>query len=113
MQSLLKYPIYALLLMAIGCQQLGIESPKSFDEKLAYAYGTNTAVREASTTALNAGKITSADMVHVMTINDQARGLLDGAKLAKEAGDMGSANSRLLLATSVLTQIQTYLNSRK
>ena len=104
--------LFVLLLIA-GCAQLGLAPADNFDSKLAYAYGTNTAIREASTQALTAHKITSADMEKVLTVNDQARLILDSAKTAAAAGNTQDANAKLLMATSILTSIRTFLNSKK
>ena len=105
-------PLWLIVLVLTACAGLGITEPKSWDERLAYAYGTNTAIREASTSALNAKTITATDMEHVLKITDQARSLLDAARAAQIGGDTKTAESRLLLATNVLIELQTYLRSR-
>lgn len=105
----------AFVLCAIlsACAALGIVQAQSFDQRLAYALGVNTSVRDTSTSALDAGTITSADMEHVLKFNDQARSLLDAARVAHQAGDTETAEGRLLLATNILTQLQAYLRSRQ
>ena len=111
-------PLFLLFLFALiaasfaGCEQLGMAKPVTFDDKLAYAYATNTSIREASSEALRAGQITGADMREVLQINDQARALLDSAKLAFAAGDTVGANNKLVLVTTILTEIQTFLRTR-
>lgn len=95
-----------------GCAQLGLATAKSFDERLAYAYGVNTAVREASTSALNAKTIASTDMEHVLKLTDEARGILDAARVASRVGDLQTAEARLLLATNILAELQAYLRNR-
>lgn len=104
--------LVALLWLA-ACAQVGLQPAQSFEQRLAYAYATNTAVREASTAALTAGEISADDMAHVLALNDQARALLDAARIASGAGDLGTAEARLTLATSVLTQLQTYLREER
>lgn len=95
-----------------GCTQLGIAPAQSFDQKLAYAEQVDTAVLTASTVSLRAQQISSDDHEKVITMADQAKGLIDSAKLLSTT-DPAGANAKLALATSVLTQLQTYLNSRK
>ena len=102
----------ALLAFLTGCAQLGLTPTQTFDNKLAYAYGANTAIREASTSALNAGTITSADMEFIIPLNRQARQILDAAKAATALGDLKTAEAKLLLATGILAQLQTYLRSK-
>jgi hypothetical protein len=102
-----------LLAMALGgCAGLGLESPKTFQDRLAYAYGTNTAVREASTSSLNARKLSSADVAYVKERNDEVRRVLDAARLASEAGDVETAEGRLAAALKILTEVQSYLRAR-
>lgn len=101
----------AAAVLVASCATLGLATPKGFDQQLAEAYGVHTAVVNATATALTAGAITSADAGQVQVLAVQSRLLLDSAK-ALEGTDPSTAAGKLALATSVLTQIQTYLNSR-
>lgn len=110
-------PLYTVtLVLAIalsslgGCSDFGLERPQSFDQKLAYAYGTHTAVLTAATMALDAGRITVDDAQQILDMADQTRSLLDGSRLLASTGDLSAAENRLALATAVLIQIQDYLN---
>jgi len=105
--------IFALIsLLAItGCASLGLATPKGFDQNLATAYSVHTAVLQATTTALSAGTISSVEAQAVMTQAMQARTLLDTAHTLETANPAG-ANNDLVLATTALTAIQTYLNAR-
>lgn len=109
-------PAAALMLAACvflaGCQSLGLASAQSFDDKLAYAYGSHTAIQKATATALDLKDITSADAEHVLKLADESRALLDAARTAANAGDVSTAEGRLLLASSILTQLETYLRTR-
>lgn len=99
-------------LLFVGCTSMGLAPAKSFDDKLAYAYGTNTALRSAATNSLSAGSLSSDDAEEVLRLTDQARALLDSAKLASASGDPTTADGKLLLATNILTQLRAYLTSR-
>ena len=103
---------FVLILLA-GCAQLGLAPAQSFDQKLAYAYGTHIAVQQTATQALTAGDITSADAEQVLKLADESRALLDGARAASGAGDPSTAEGRLVLATTILTQLQAYLRSKQ
>lgn len=109
---MLKYKTYLLFLFLAGCASLGFQQATTFEQKLAYAYGVNTAIREASTSALNAGTIKSSDMEAIIPLNKQVRGLLDASKAASSVGDIKTAEARLVLATNILAQLQTYLRSK-
>lgn len=100
------------LLMLCACSSLGLQPAESFDQRLAYAYGTNTAVRTAAANAATVGTITKADAQFVLKQTDEARTLLDAARVAVNLGDPSTAEGRLQLAVGILTQLQTYLNAR-
>jgi hypothetical protein len=110
----LRYYYAAFLLVCLaGCAQLGLAPAQNFDQKLAYAYGVHTAVVQATTSALDAKTVKSLDATRLFTLAEQARQLLDGAKLASAGGDITTANQRLSLATSILAEVQTYLRSKQ
>jgi len=99
------------LTFLVGCASLGLATPKGFDQQLATAYGVHTAVVSATAAALTSGSISSAEAAAVQTQALTARQLLDTAKTLETANPAGATND-LTLATTALTAIQTYLNSR-
>lgn len=100
-----------IVTLAYGCSSLGLAPAQSFDEKLAYAYGTHTAVLTAAAGAVTTKAITAKEGQAVLSLCDQARSLLDAAK-AVESTDATGAGKDLVLATAVLSQLQTYLQAR-
>ena len=106
-----NFRTYVLLLLLAGCASLGLVPPESFGDRLAYAEGTNTAIREASTDALNNREITSADMEHVIKINAEVKTILRAARLTMGT-DLQTAEGKLLAATKLLTELQAYLRAR-
>lgn len=103
----------ALLLTALtACAQLGLAPAESFADKLAYGYGVHTAVLATATNAVNDRTLTSADGNEVLKLADESRGLLDAAKSLASDGNDQAASSKLVLATAILTQLQTYLRSK-
>lgn len=107
-----RMTVAAVLLMVLAaCQSLGLAPAQTFDQKLAYAYGTHTAVLQAATAAVNAGSITPADGQAVFALAQQSRTLLDSARTL-EATDATAAGNKLALAAAVLAQLQTFLQSR-
>ena len=101
--------LWVMLALLVGCAQLGLSTAQSFDQKLAVAYGTHTAIERATATELKAGHLKKADAQEVLTLADQSKSLLDAARMA---GDTSVAQNKLTLAVAVLTQLQTYLNTR-
>jgi hypothetical protein len=102
----------ALIAILAGCSSLGLTSAKSVDQSLAYAYGVHTAVVTSATQALKSGSLSVSDAQQVSDLAQQARTLLDAARAASGTGDYSTATAKLQLATNILTQLQTYLNSR-
>ena len=98
-----------ILLMMSACASIGIAPAESFTQRLAYAYATQTAVLQSTTQSLEAGEIGSEDAVRVLAVADKAREALDAAKLASGVGDLSTAEARLNLAVSLLSQLQSYL----
>ncbi len=112
MKTWRNFTVVWLCVACVACASLGLAPAKSFDDRLAYAYGSNTALRTAATNSLTAGSISSGDAEEVLKLTDQARALLDAAKLASASGDPQTADGKLLLATNILTQLRVYLGSR-
>jgi hypothetical protein len=107
----MKIAALCLLAALVGCSSLGLATPKGFDQQLAQAYGIHTAVVSATTTAVTAGTISSAEATQVQTQAISARTMLDTAK-SLETTNPTAASNDLALATTALTALQTYLNSR-
>ena len=101
--------LWVMLILLAGCAQLGLSTPQTFDQKLAVAYGTHTAILKATASELKAGHLKKADAQEVLTLADQSKALLDAARMA---GDTTVAQNKLTLAVAVLTQIQAYINQR-
>ena len=108
----LHYLLFMLALLA-GCAQLGLAPAQTFEQKLAYAYGTHTAVLNAATSALDAKTLKSTDAEQVIKLATESRVLLDAAKSANAVGDVNTANGKLLLGVQILEQLQIYLRARK
>lgn len=108
----MKKLILITLLALAGCASIGAVTPTSTDEKIAYAYGTVTAVRQSCTQALTTGVLPTSGAQQCLTVTDGARTALDAAKVAEGAGDDTTALGKLALATTLLTQIQQYLTAQ-
>jgi len=106
------YVLPILMMILASCAALGLEQAQSLDQKIAYAQGIDTAILTASTAAVRARQITSDDHEHVIEIAEQAKALIDSAELLS-ATDTDAAARKLQMATVILTEIQSWLNSRK
>lgn len=108
----MKITALVCCLVLAGCASLGLAPAQTFDQKLAYAYGVHTAVLQTADVEVKSKVLAPADGQAVLKLADDSRTLLDAARAAAAAGDSTTGNNKLALATTVLTQIQQYLNSR-
>lgn len=65
----------------VGCSSLGLAPASNFIDRLAYSYGTHTAVLTSATQSLEAGELDSAYASRVLKIADEARTALDVGSL--------------------------------
>lgn len=98
-----------LLLTLAACTSLGLTPPQSFDQQVAYGYGTVTALRVSAAQALDTHTLSAADAQHVLDATDSARMALDAAESSQVSGDKATAATRLAAATSALMQLQQFL----
>ena len=106
-----NYSAMCLLLVLAACAAW--QKPQNFNEQLAYAYGTHTAVLTAAASAVEVGSLSPNDGQQVLRLADESRVLLDAARVASGAGDIKTAEGQLALATSILTQLNAYLDARR
>jgi hypothetical protein len=107
-------PVFAIVVMLVSaCASLGLAPASSFDERLAYAVSQNAAVRQTAAVSLEHGEISLEDAQYVLKLTDESRKLLDAARLASGVGDISTAEGRLSVAVSVLTNLQAYLRSKQ
>ena len=112
MKQLQQLSLLILAMMLVACQQLGLEEPQTFDERLAYAYSQNAAIRKSAADALTARTITKSDAQQVLSTTDTARSALDEARKFQTGGDTSTALGKLQMAQSLLTTVQTFLKTK-
>lgn len=101
---------FALLIQA--CTALGLQQPETFRDDYAYALGQTTALRTTAAQALEQRQISIKDAEYVLQVTDNSRAYLDTAKQVYESGEQLKGKSQLEVATSVLLQLQQFLNTR-
>lgn len=105
----LKLSILAVLAILAGCASLGLEAPKTFNERAAYVHSNINGVVTATTNSLNAGAIKSEDAEYVRDSAIRTRTLTAAAETAYGAGDVSTAEGRLALAEGVLRELQKHV----
>lgn len=103
--SKVKLAPVLLCLMLAACVATGT---MSFDQQLAGAYQTHTAVLNGAADAVERGTMKPDDAAKILALADQSRALLDSAR-GLAVTDPTTAEGKLQLAASILTQLQTYL----
>lgn len=107
----MSLPALALLVVAsllAGCSALGLQSPESFNERLAYATATTSAVYDSIAQATRAGDIAPDDAEDLIEIADRARDLLISARAIRDAGQEAEASRQLALALAIVTEVQRF-----
>jgi hypothetical protein len=95
-----------------GCATLGLETPRTTNERIAYGYAQVTGLRIAAAEALNAGTIGIADAEHVLSLSNDARAGIEAARALQSIGKADDALGRLALAEGVLDALRTYLTGK-
>lgn len=105
-------PFYALMLVVLtACATLGVEAPRTFNEKLTAGYTTVTAARDATATLFSSGKLSAPDAHNVESQLDTARTGLDLARQV-HATNPPAGDAKLDAVVTGLTALQAYLQSR-
>lgn len=104
--------ILAFALVLTGCATLGTESPKSFDDRAAYAVATYEAVQNTVSISIGNQSMSSNEGSIILKQAETGKVALDAARAAFNAGDTAGANSKLATALTVLNALQSYLNTQ-
>jgi anti-sigma factor ChrR (cupin superfamily) len=99
----------AFLFLLVACASLGLAPAQSFDDRVAYANGTLTAVTNTTVTASQHRRITLEETKEARELIGNARFFLD---TAQRSGDAPEGQQNLALAIAVLENLQLYLNER-
>jgi hypothetical protein len=83
----------------------------TFNKRLGAAYVLNTAVRRASVSLMDAGKISAQDGENTMAANDAAKAGLDLAATMSKI-DLNAADGKLTAVNATLVALEAYLTSR-
>lgn len=98
----------ALAALALGaCAVLGLQ-PDSFNERVAVAYSTVSAVRDAAAVALDAGSIDVAEAENIQVQAHHARAAIDLARVVA-ATDPAQADAKLAATLTALQALSDYL----
>lgn len=102
-----------LAIIVAACAIIGacqaFQTPESVDQRIAYAYGTHTAVMNAAAASVEQGAISADQGEDILAIADRALVILDGSRRALALGDLRQAETQLALALGVLGELQSYL----
>lgn len=102
----MRLPVFAFILILAGCATLA--KPETFDQRVAYAMASVTAVRQTATDLLTRDRITVEQAIFVQAKADEARWYLD---LAKATPDPREAQDKLQTALTILTALEASLKS--
>jgi hypothetical protein len=97
--------------LLIGCTQMGMVTPQTFNQKVAAAITSVTSVRQTATVLLNAGKISVDDARNVQAQADSA---MSAVAIARQIADKDPAagQTKLTAALTILQALDTYLATK-
>lgn len=100
----------ATLLLLVACSELGLTTPQTTDQKLAYAEGTVTGILQSIPAAVAAGTLSSTKAT---TVNNMAVAVHQTIQVARaeETSNPSQAIVDLNLATAALTAVQNWLTA--
>lgn len=101
----------AILIIWVLASCANLPTPDTFNQKLAVALGTVTAVRTTTTTLLQARKISADDAQNVQDAANNARAGIEVARTLSKVS-IAAADSKLSAVTTALQALQTYLTSK-
>jgi hypothetical protein len=111
MKRLRLFAIAVAFGILAACATFGVDPPQTFNQRVAAAQITVTAVRSSALSLLNAEKISVADAKNVQASADAGNAAIDLA-LTSSATDPTGANNKLAAAIAILTGVQTYLATK-
>ena len=112
MRKYIAILMFSMLSFLPACAQLGVPTADTFNQKLAVAIGSVTAVRETATTLLKAQKITADDAQNVQDGANNARTGIEVARTLSKA-NMTAADNKLTAVSTALQALNAYLAARR
>lgn len=109
----LKFSSLFLLSLLASCALFNLESPNTWNERLAYTYTLESGAANAVKTQEASGQLSKEDANKLLDIVENAKLIADGARDSMRGGDSTTAEGKLRLARSVLAEVNDYLGSKK
>lgn len=103
-----KIAIIVALFLA-GCA--GLQTPQSLDESLGAAEAQLAGIEISAAQAVGTGMLSPKDAQELLTLGDQATAALKAARSAEGTGNLATAQQQLALASTLLAQLATYLQT--
>lgn len=109
-------PLFTVVMLAlaivmsfglVGCETLGVPTPKSYSERVASGYSAVTTIRMSATTLLNGKLISSEDATNVQKMADTAREALDVSRSLTGVDAEHKVESALLILQAARTYLCT------
>lgn len=95
-----------------ACSTLGLQPPKTFEDRIASAYTSLSAARDGSTILAQHGKLSREDFSDFINQCDSAREAIDMARVLHNS-DVTAGQERLDVALALLNALNAYLEKRK
>lgn len=107
-RSNVSFLIALVALVIVGCQALGLATPRTFEQQYATGVSACTAALTTADTLMKAHKLQPKDAQNVEKQVDNVKEALDIANTI-HATDAATGNNKLAAALGALQAVQTYL----
>ncbi len=104
-QTLRLHALIAIIFCTLITACSAIPQPQTLEQKLAYAYGTHTAILNTTLLLVKTDKLNIDQANTILYVSDAGKALLELARTSMLAGDTITATAKLALAIAILTDL--------
>lgn len=109
----LNFAICLLIAAALSaCASLGMQTPDTFNKRVAAAYLTVQTIAETATAAVNTGKLSKADAANVVTTSRAALAAI-GVASGLYATNPQAGEDKLAATLAILVALQSYVATQQ
>jgi len=110
-----RLAVAALMVALAGCGSLLYRTThlRSFDQRLAHAYGVHEVILQTVPGAVTVGHLSATNGDYVLRMAAEARTVLDHARALDIAGHGVEADQSLRLGWGIMTELDAFLKSQR
>lgn len=103
--------VFSLMIGIAGCAQLGVQAPKTFNQKAVAAHATVEGIAKTALSLRQADKLSDADRTNIVATLRSAEQGIELATIVSKTDPAGGL-TKLDASIAVLTALQAYLATK-